>query len=75
MRDESISYRVPFALLEAARRRGLEPGALVRGLSFDASSLLTFDRFAPWAALLGDRTPDPEVKEAAEAAAVPSPKA
>jgi predicted PurR-regulated permease PerM len=34
-----------------------------------------FDRFAPWAALLGDRTPDPEVKEAAEAAAVPSPKA
>lgn len=26
-----------------------------------------FDRFAPWAALLGDRTPDPVLKEEAEA--------
>lgn len=26
-----------------------------------------FDRFAPWAALLGDRTPDPVMKEEAEA--------
>lgn len=34
-----------------------------------------FDRFAPWAALLGDRTPDPEMKEDAEAAAAEAPKA
>ncbi|HQR46294.1 MAG TPA: AI-2E family transporter [Thermoanaerobaculia bacterium] len=34
-----------------------------------------FDRFAPWAALLGDRTPDPEPKESPEAAAAESPKA
>jgi len=34
-----------------------------------------FDRFAPWAALLGDRTPDPEPKVAADAAAAESPKA
>ncbi len=34
-----------------------------------------FDRFAPWAALLGERTPDPEPKETGEAAAAASPKA
>jgi predicted PurR-regulated permease PerM len=34
-----------------------------------------FDRFAPWAALLGDRTPDPEPKESPEADAAESPKA
>ena len=35
-----------------------------------------FDRFAPWAALLGDRTPDPEAKEDLEAAvAGPAPSA
>lgn len=33
-----------------------------------------FDRFAPWAALLGDRTPDPETKEDAEAAVADAPK-
>jgi predicted PurR-regulated permease PerM len=34
-----------------------------------------FDRFAPWAALLGDRTPDPETKEDAEASVAETPKA
>jgi AI-2 transport protein TqsA len=34
-----------------------------------------FDRFAPWAAILGDRTPDPEAKEDAEAAVAEAPKA
>jgi AI-2 transport protein TqsA len=34
-----------------------------------------FDRFAPWAALLGDRTPDPGPKEDAEAAVADAPKA
>ncbi len=34
-----------------------------------------FDRFAPWAALLGERTPDPEPKDAPDGAAAESPKA
>ncbi|MGE5346243.1 MAG: AI-2E family transporter [Acidithiobacillales bacterium] len=34
-----------------------------------------FDRFAPWAALLGDRTPDPETKAEAGEAAPETPKA
>jgi predicted PurR-regulated permease PerM len=34
-----------------------------------------FDRFAPWAALLGERTPDPEPKEDVEATVAASPKA
>ncbi len=34
-----------------------------------------FDRFAPWAAFLGERTPDPEPKEDVEAAVAASPKA
>jgi predicted PurR-regulated permease PerM len=32
-----------------------------------------FDRFVPWAALLGDRTPDPEVAAATPEATAPSP--
>ena len=53
------------------------PGAIL-AVPLTASAKVVgerFDRFAPWAAFLGDRTPDPELKGDVEATVAASPKA